>query len=161
MLQTNCKSPNCVVMRATLHNNSAFKYVTRIIWRLKGKHGYPHKIKETQHSIHLITKQKRWVQLTCKPGKTALLIADSNSTPSTGSFLKKIMPPLGPLKDWREMPKFIRSCVCKMQITTKTAHDFQKIWYHAICSVYCQSKLSYYWNIKSWCKQGTLHYILN
>lgn len=37
--------------------------------------------------------------LTCKPGKTALLMADSKSTPRTGSFLKKIMPPLGPRKD--------------------------------------------------------------
>lgn len=39
------------------------------------------------------------LQLTCRPGKTALLMADSKSTPRTGSFLKKIMPPLGPLKD--------------------------------------------------------------
>lgn len=36
---------------------------------------------------------------TWRPGKTALLIAVSRSMPSTFSFLKKIMPPRGPLKD--------------------------------------------------------------
>lgn len=41
---------------------------------------------------------------TCRPGKTALLIADSKSIPRTGSFLKKIMPPLGPRKDYTERP---------------------------------------------------------
>lgn len=42
------------------------------------------------------------LELTCKPGKTALLMADSSSMPKTGSFLKNIMPPLGPLRDCRK-----------------------------------------------------------
>lgn len=64
-------------------------------------------------AISLLGKERN--QLTCKPGKTALLMADSKSTPRTGSFLKKIMPPLGPLKDWRDISRFIRysMCICK------------------------------------------------
>lgn len=56
---------------------------------------------------------------TCKPGKTALLIADSRSTPRTGSFLKKIMPPLGPLKDCSE--KFVSLCIHKSLTRGRTA----------------------------------------
>lgn len=57
--------------------------------------------------------------LTCKPGKTALLMADSKSTPLTGSFLKKIMPPLGPLKDWKEMSKYVSSSKCALLWTKR------------------------------------------
>lgn len=51
----------------------------------------------------LIAIDQKHSLTTCKPGKTALLMADSKSIPRTGSFLKKIIPPLGPLKDWQEI----------------------------------------------------------
>lgn len=48
----------------------------------------------------------RLAEPTCSPGNTALLIADSKSTPRMGSFLKKIMPPLGPLRDCKQFEVF-------------------------------------------------------
>lgn len=81
--------------------------------------------REVKHGHSQNQCESRQVQLTCKPGKTALLMADSKSIPSTGSFLKKIMPPLGPLKDWEKKKQkkrkrkkkqtFIPFCMCRLQ----------------------------------------------